>query len=130
MTEIKKRNINPLALVLGISAVLFTFFILFSFVFFFAKGSAWNGSEKDKMFSASKGDYVAVIEVRGVILDSKKVIKNLKEAAEDHEIKAVVLRLNSPGGAVAPSQEIYEEVKKFPKPLVVSMSSIAASGAF
>ena len=40
------------------------------------------------------------------------------------------MRLNSPGGAVAPSQEIYEAVKKFNKPLVISMGSVAASGAF
>ena len=129
MTEIKKRNINPLALILGLSAVLFAFFLIFSFVYFFAKGGpGWN-SDKEKMF-AEKGEYVAVIELKGVIMDSKKIMKNLKEAEEDKEIKAVVLRMNSPGGAVAPSQEIYERVKHFPKPLVVSMESVAASGAF
>jgi protease-4 len=65
-----------------------------------------------------------------VILESKKVLRNLKDAEEDKEVKAVVLRLNSPGGAVAPSQEIYEAVKKYSKPLVISMGSVAASGAF
>jgi protease-4 len=131
MTEIKKRNVNPLALILGLSAALFGFFLLFSFVYFFVKGNGENWKEGDKqaMFDA-KAEYVAVIEVKGVIMDSKKVLRNLKEAADDKEIKAVLLRLNSPGGAVAPSQEIYEAVKVFPKPLVVSMASVAASGAY
>jgi len=131
MTEIKKRNINPLALILGLSAALFGFFLIFSFIYFFMKGGtdSWKESDSQKMFN-EKSEYVAVIELKGVILESKKILRNLKDAQEDKEVKAVVLRLNSPGGAVAPSQEIYEAVKKFPKPLVVSMGSVAASGAF
>src|SRR5688572_14495951 len=128
MSEIKKRPINPLALVLGLSAVLFGIFVMFSFVYFIAKGGdSWKEGDKKKLFD-EKAEYVAVVELKGVIMDSKKLLKNLKDAEEDDEIKAVVLRLNSPGGAVAPSQEIYEAVKKFPKPLVVSMASVAASG--
>jgi protease-4 len=133
MSEIKKRNINPLALVLGLSAVLFGLFLIFSFVYFFAKGGdSWKdgGANKEKLFGTGKSEYVAVIELKGVIMDSKKILKNLKDAAEDDEIKAIVLRLNTPGGAVAPSQEIYEAVKVYPKPLVVSMGSVAASGGY
>lgn len=109
--------------------MLFAFFLIFSFVYFFVKGDAWRDGDKQKMF-AEQGEYVAVLELKGVILDSKHMLKNLKEAAEDKEIKAVVIRVNSPGGAVSPSQEIYEQVKAFPKPLVISMDSIAASGAY
>jgi len=132
MSEIKKRNLNPLALVLGLSAVLFGLFLIFSFVYFFSKGGdRWKDSgDNSKIFASAKGEYVGIIELKGVIMDSKKILKNLKDAEEDKEIKAVVLRLDSPGGAVAPSQEIYEAVKKFPKPLVVSMASVAASGAY
>ena len=131
MSEIKKSNLNPLALVLGLSAVLFAFFLIFSFIFFFVKGgNSWTGhEEKDKIFS-DHGEFVAIIELKGVILDSKKILKELKEADEDPDIKAVVLRLDTPGGAVAPSQEIYEAVKKYPKPIVGSMGSVAASGGF
>ncbi len=130
MSEIKKRNVNPLALVLGLSAVLFGFFLIFSFVYFFMKGGeSWKEGEKQKMFS-DRGEQVAIIEVKGVILESKKTLRNLKDAEEDKAIKAVVIRLNSPGGAVAPSQEIYEAVKRFKKPLTVSMGSVAASGAY
>ena len=130
MSEIKKSKLNPLAVVLGLSAVLFAFFLIFSFVFFFVKGGdSWRETDKQKGFG-DKGEYVAVIELKGVIMDSKKIIKQLKEANDDNDIKAVVLRLDSPGGAVAPSQEIYEAVKHFPKPMVGSMGSVAASGAF
>ena len=130
MSEIKKRNVNPLALVLGLSAVLFGFFLIFSFVYYFMKGGDhWKNGDQQKMF-ADKSERIAVIEVKGVILESKKALRNLKDAEEDKSIKAVVLRLNSPGGAVAPSQEIYEAVKRFKKPLVVSMGSVAASGAY
>lgn len=75
-------------------------------------------------------DEVGVVELNGIILDSKKILKQLSRFEEDSGIKAVVLRMNSPGGAVAPSQEIHQAVKKFRKPLVVSMSSVAASGAY
>lgn len=73
---------------------------------------------------------VGVVELNGVIMESKRIVKKLERFEEDKDIKAVVLRLNSPGGAVAPSQEIYEVVKNYKKPLVVSMSSVAASGAY
>ncbi len=126
MSEIKKRSINPLALVLGLSAVLFSLFLIFSFVFFFMKGDGVRDDKK--MFE--KGEFVAIIELKGVIMDSRKILRQLKEAEEDKDIKAVVMRLNTPGGAVAPSQEIYEAVKKFPKPIVGSMGSVAASGGY
>ncbi|MBI5025440.1 MAG: signal peptide peptidase SppA [Nitrospirae bacterium] len=77
-------------------------------------------------------DRVALIRVEGVILDSKAVIDELKEYSRDSSIKAIVLRVDSPGGGVAPSQEIYEEVKKAKtkKKIVVSMGSVAASGGY
>lgn len=129
MSEIKKRPLNPLALVLGLSAVLFGLFMVFSFVYFMFQGESWKEGADKKLFK-NKGEYIAVVELKGVILDSKKILRNLKNAEEDDEIKGVLLRLNSPGGVVAPSQEIFEAVKKFPKPLVVSMGSVAASGAY
>jgi protease-4 len=78
------------------------------------------------------GEKVAVIRVEGMILDSKNVIEELKTYSEDASIKAVVLRVDSPGGGVAPSQEIYEEILKIKakKKVVVSMGSVAASGGY
>ncbi len=77
-------------------------------------------------------DRVAVVRVEGTIVSAQDVIDQLKEYSKDSSVKAVVLRINSPGGAVAPSQEIYEEVKKLKKkkPVVVSMGALAASGGY
>ena len=78
------------------------------------------------------GERVALIRVEGPILDSKNTIDELKEHLKDPSIKAIIMRIDSPGGAVAPSQEIYEEVRKAAtkKKIVVSMGSVAASGGY
>jgi protease-4 len=78
------------------------------------------------------GEKVALVRVEGVILDSKDIIDEIKDYVSDASIKAIVLRVNSPGGGVAPSQEIYEEVLKAKekKKVVVSMGSVAASGGY
>jgi protease IV len=78
------------------------------------------------------GDRVALVRIEGPILDSKAPIDEIKEHGKDPSIKAIVLRIDSPGGAVAPSQEIYEEVRKVAakKKVVVSMGSVAASGGY
>jgi protease-4 len=75
---------------------------------------------------------VAVIPIAGMISDSEPVIEQLKKFGSDNAVKAVVLRINSPGGGVAPSQEIYEEVRKLNarKPVLASMGAIAASGGY
>lgn len=78
------------------------------------------------------GDKVGYITVAGAITSSEKIIDQIEEFKEDGSIKAIVLRINSPGGAVGPSQEIHDEVKAAAavKPLVVSMGSVAASGGY
>ena len=78
------------------------------------------------------GDKVALVRIEGPIIDSKGPSDEISEYAKDPAIKAIVLRVDSPGGAVAPSQEIYEEVKKAvsKKKVVVSMGSLAASGGY
>lgn len=75
---------------------------------------------------------LALVRIEGPIIDSQDAIDEIKEYTKDHSIKAIILRVDSPGGAVAPSQEIYEEVKKAvaKKPVVVSMGSVAASGGY
>ena len=78
------------------------------------------------------GSRIALVRIEGPILDSRDIVEEIKEHARDHSIKAIILRIDSPGGAVAPSQEIYEGVKKAAaaKKVVVSMGSIAASGGY
>lgn len=75
---------------------------------------------------------VAIVRIEGPIIDSREAVSELKSFAEDSSVKAIVLRVDSPGGAVAPSQEIYTEVKKAAekKKVVVSMGSLAASGGY
>ncbi len=75
---------------------------------------------------------IALVRIEGPILDSKKTADEIKGYVKDVSIKAIVLRVDSPGGAVAPSQEIYESVKKAveKKKVVVSMGSVAASGGY
>ncbi|MDH5510947.1 MAG: signal peptide peptidase SppA [Nitrospinota bacterium] len=78
------------------------------------------------------GDKVALVRVEDIILDAEKVNGQLKKWSEDDSVKAIVLRINSPGGAVAPSQEIYQEVERAAaiKPVVASMGAVAASGGY
>jgi protease-4 len=78
------------------------------------------------------GDKVVVLEVEGVITKSEPVIEKLNRYRENKDIKAVVIRIDSPGGSVGPSQEIYEELIKLrsEKKIVASMSSVAASGGY
>jgi protease-4 len=76
------------------------------------------------------GPRVAVVEMEGPIEDATDVLKALYQEARNKDSKAIVLRVDSPGGAVAPSEEVYNAVKrlKAEKPIVVSMGSVAASG--
>jgi protease-4 len=76
------------------------------------------------------GPRVSVVELAGPIEDASEVLKALYEEARKDDTKAIVLRVDSPGGAVAPSEEIYNAVKRLKeeKPIVVSMGSVAASG--
>jgi protease-4 len=78
------------------------------------------------------GPRVGVVELTGTITDSKEVVGELHELRKDNSIKAIVLRIDSPGGAVAPSQEIYRAVlrAKKDKRVVCSMGTVAASGGF
>lgn len=78
------------------------------------------------------GEKVAVVEIKGVIADSSETVQQLKKFRENEAIKAIVLRIDSPGGGVGPSQEIYAEVKRTTqtKKVVASMGAIAASGGY
>ncbi|RTZ90852.1 MAG: signal peptide peptidase SppA, partial [Deltaproteobacteria bacterium] len=79
-----------------------------------------------------RGKKIGIIKVVGVIRRSDILIKQIKDFRDDTGIGGVILRINSPGGGVAPSQEIYEEVRKLSaqKPVFVSMGSVCASGGY
>jgi len=77
-------------------------------------------------------DKVALVRIEGPIIDSQRFVDEIRQYVDDNSIKAIVLRVDSPGGAVAPSQEIYTEVKRAvqKKKVVASMGSLAASGGY
>ncbi|MGE3975993.1 MAG: signal peptide peptidase SppA [Nitrospira sp.] len=82
----------------------------------------------------STEDRIALVRVEGVILDSQTTVGELKRFSENPSIKAIVIRIDSPGGGVVPSQEIYDAVKrarsKNNKAVIASMGSVAASGGY
>lgn len=86
-----------------------------------------------RVFS-KKIDKIGVVELSGVITDSKDVVEKLHWAYENKQIKGIIVRVDSPGGSVGPSQEIYEEISRIveskTKPLYVSMANLAASGGY
>lgn len=75
-------------------------------------------------------DKVAVVPIEGEIIEARETLDALKKYEDNSSIKAVVVRINSPGGAIAPSQEIYAALRNFPKPVVASLDSVAASGGY
>lgn len=75
---------------------------------------------------------VAVVTIEGTIFSSEEVLKEIVRHEKNDNVKALVVRIESPGGAVAPSQEIFDEIKRFrkDKKVVVSMGAVAASGGY
>jgi len=110
-----------------LAATILAVVALFAFSIKIAK-SLIGGTET----SLSSREGVGLVEVKGMILDSKETIRQLRHFLKQNGVKAVVLRVDSPGGVVAPSQEIYEEVRRFAakKKIIVSMGSLAASGGY
>ena len=79
------------------------------------------------------GDRVAVISIKGIILDPLPVVRKIEKLRKDKSVKALVVRVDSPGGSVGASQEIYRAIERFRnsgKPVVVSMGNVAASGGY
>jgi protease-4 len=79
------------------------------------------------------GNRVALVEVEGLIVDADRVVRELGDHGEDPSIRAVIVRIQSPGGVVGPTQEIYDAILKVRtqgKPVVASMGSVAASGGY
>ena len=79
------------------------------------------------------GNRVALVEVEGLIVDADRVVRELDDYGEDPSIRAIVVRIQSPGGVVGPTQEIYDAILRIRtqgKPVVASMGSVAASGGY
>jgi protease-4 len=113
--------------------VLIGFGVLFIFSFILVVGFIQHmmGKSTGTSFLPSS-DEITLIEIQGPIYQSDDVVRRIKKFKKSSK-KALLIRLNSPGGAVAPSQEIYSEIlsaRASKKIVVASMSSLAASGAY
>ncbi len=78
------------------------------------------------------GEKIAVVPIKGIITDSEPIVSQLVKFKKDKRIKAIILRIDSPGGGLGPSQEIYREIRKTikTKKVIASMGSLAASGGY
>ena len=107
------------------------FFVLLLSVFALV-GLAMRGSHGGEF--AGFGDKIGVIDVEGVILDPRTVVKQLREFRRDDSIRAIILHVNTPGGGAAASQEIYSEVRRIrdekKKKIVASVETLGASGGY
>ncbi len=108
-----------------------TFFITIGFFGLMFIGLMSEGGDMDWGGFGSK---VAIVEVFGDIYSSERIVKQLKKWGEKSSVRAIVLHVNSPGGGIAPSQEIYNEILRIReeegKVVLTSMSSVAASGGY
>src|SRR5690349_19999824 len=90
-------------------------------------------SGNDDEFSGF-GPKIGVVDLDGVIISPKKVVKQLKDFADDDSVKAISIHVNSPGGGVAASEEIYREVKRIRDEkkyrTVASIDIVGASGSY
>lgn len=114
-------------IVLGILAIVV---IMFTFLMVSLVG---DSSERTETITTGSGDKIAVVELRGVISTSEEIVRQMKKYRDQRGVKAILLRVDSPGGGVVASQEMYEEVRKTRdggKPVVISMGSLAASGGY
>jgi protease-4 len=93
---------------------------------------AWFSHLRGRDAGLIFAEKVGVLEVKGVIANVQPTIEELAKFRRDGSVKAVVVRIESPGGGVSPSQELYQEIRRTAreKPVVVSMGSVAASGGY
>ena len=118
----------------GIMITLVVFALLFfgASIFYFSKIVS-KSSSKYYERSGKGSEKVAVVDLNFTIISSEPIVKQFKDFGEDESVKAIILRVNTPGGGVAASQEMYEAIKKVRdsgKPVIVSISSLGASGGY
>lgn len=120
---------NSLLIVIATAVVLGVLFVVILSIASFLSG----GRRTPSPLAVVGGGNVALVKIEGLLVTSENVVEELDDYAEDGTIKAIVLRIDSPGGGVVASQEIYNAVKnakKEGKKIVVSMGSVAASGGY
>lgn len=117
------RPITVVAVTLALWASVLLLFLLV------VSGALQGGPEGGVGFGAR----VAVVELEGIIVDVEELLRDLKGHRENPMVKAVVIRINSPGGVVGPTQELYDSLQRLRragKPVVASLGAVAASGGY
>ena len=113
---------------LGGGAFFLFLLLVFALVYFTVR------SEQKSSSFRSFGDKIAVVDLEGVILSPKDLVEQLRKYGDDSSIKAIIIRVNSPGGGAAASEEIYREVLRIrdvkKKRIVASIETVGASGAY
>jgi protease IV len=108
------------------------FFLFVLAVFTLVYLALHAGGEETSL--TSFGDKIGVVDLEGVIIEPKTIVPQIKKFGDDDSIKAIILHVNSPGGGVAASEEIYREVKRVrdekKKRIVASIETVGASGAY
>lgn len=126
----EKRSRTWLWVLIGGGAFVLFVVLVFSLIYFTLR----SGSGDQASSFAGFGDKIGVVDLDGVILDSDTVVSELKKFGDDDSIKAIIIHVDSPGGGVAASEEIYREVKRLRdekhKRIVSSISTVGASGAY
>ncbi len=124
----EKRSRTWLWILIGGGA----FFLFVLAVFTLVYLTMHNGEETS--LSSSFGDKIGVVDLEGVIIDPVTIVPQLKKFGDDDSIKAIIIKVNSPGGGAAASEEIYREVKHIrdvkKKHIVAAISTVGASGAY
>jgi protease IV len=109
-------------------------FFLFVLAVFALVYITLHSGQQSASFGSSFGDKIAVVDLEGVILSPKATVDQLKKYADDDSVKAIILHVNSPGGGVAASEEIYRAVKRVrdekKKHIVADIETVGASGAY
>jgi protease-4 len=108
------------------------FFLFVLAVFTLVYLALHAGGEQASLHSF--GDKIGVVDLEGVIIDPATVVQQIKKFGDDDSVKAIILHVNSPGGGVAASEEIYREVRRIrdekKKRIVASIETVGASGAY
>jgi protease-4 len=127
MTD-EKRSRAWLWILIGGGAFFLFVLAVFSLVYITLRAG------KDSAGLGAFGDRIAVVDLDGVIMNPGPTVQQLKKFADDDSVKAIILHVNSPGGGVAASEEIYREVKRIrdekKKRIVASIETVGASGAY
>jgi protease-4 len=112
-------------ILMGLGIIVILLVILFSCLFFIGRFTGRPGR-------FAFGDKIGIVEIKGIITQSAEVIEEIHQYQEDEGVKAIILRIDSPGGGVGPAQEIHREILKVKskKKVVTSMGSVAASGGY